>query len=339
MRSSRRFWRSERGQSTAMVVAMLFTLILFVSVAADVGQAINRRIAVQMIADTGAYTGATVMAVGMNQLAYWNLWLQRAWAVYSWPMYTAMNLYFFPSCELADDLTEIYEGVWQVINLAYQWVNVKYWVQARGEAARVTDFNAADLFPSRETGGPHEELQYTEYNLSPDVNISVKRNILPTLREDAFYVFPALIPSEQVPDGTDCAVDWASTDAKPEFSYLCIRDSCGPFCAYPSWESQSPHVWWKKASDDPAYFVWIVTAPRTRALMFDWFLDTSADKQGAIPEMTAAAAARPVGGSIVDGESTYVAKMVPLSEVMWSPGGTIYDKAYSGPLGIRIVLH
>jgi len=34
----------------------------------------------QVLADTTAYTGGSVMATGMNHLAYWNRQLQRAYA-------------------------------------------------------------------------------------------------------------------------------------------------------------------------------------------------------------------------------------------------------------------
>ncbi|MBI1874756.1 MAG: Tad domain-containing protein [Acidobacteria bacterium] len=69
--------RGQSGQSTAMVVTMLFLLMLFVGVVVDVGQAVNRRIALQIVADTGAYTGASVMAVGLNQIAYFGVRLRR----------------------------------------------------------------------------------------------------------------------------------------------------------------------------------------------------------------------------------------------------------------------
>ena len=73
-------WRDERGQMTALVLPLLFVLVLFVAVVANVGQAVNRRIALQVLADTTAYTGGSVMATGMNHLAYWNRQLQRAYA-------------------------------------------------------------------------------------------------------------------------------------------------------------------------------------------------------------------------------------------------------------------
>ena len=51
-------WRSARGQSTALIITMLWLFVLFVGMVAVVGQAVNRRIALQIVADSGAYTGA-----------------------------------------------------------------------------------------------------------------------------------------------------------------------------------------------------------------------------------------------------------------------------------------
>src|SRR5580704_10285316 len=76
---------SERGQSTAFVASMLFVMMLFVAVVANVGQAVNRRIALQIVADAGAYTGASIMATGLNQLAFWNAALQYTWAIFTLP--------------------------------------------------------------------------------------------------------------------------------------------------------------------------------------------------------------------------------------------------------------
>src|SRR5688572_22759520 len=85
MPSANRRQFGERGQSTALVTSLLFVMLLFVAVVANVGQAVNRRIALQIVADTGAYTGASVMATGLNQLAFWNSALQYTWALFTIP--------------------------------------------------------------------------------------------------------------------------------------------------------------------------------------------------------------------------------------------------------------
>src|SRR5262245_15344187 len=66
-----------------MVLSMLMIFILLVAMVANVGQAVNRKIALQIVADTGAFTGATVMAEGLNYLAYANSWMQDLWAEFT----------------------------------------------------------------------------------------------------------------------------------------------------------------------------------------------------------------------------------------------------------------
>ena len=62
MRAGRSITRNERGQSTVLFVMLLSVTALFVAVVGAVGTLVNRRIALQAVADTGAFTGATVMA-------------------------------------------------------------------------------------------------------------------------------------------------------------------------------------------------------------------------------------------------------------------------------------
>ena len=65
---------SERGQSTPFFLCFLVLMTVMVGTMVNVGQAINRRIALQIAADAGAWTGATNMAIGMNALAEVNDW-------------------------------------------------------------------------------------------------------------------------------------------------------------------------------------------------------------------------------------------------------------------------
>jgi hypothetical protein len=68
--------------------------------------------------------------------------------------------------------------------------------------------------------------------------------------------------------------------------------------------------------------------------MFDGFFGPNA-----IPEMTAVAVAKPVGGSIEKGQSRYVAKMVQVSNVM-QMRGVIRDSYFSDSQGgLRNVTH
>ena len=71
--------RSEAGQTTALVCAMLFTLAMFVALVVNVGQMVNRRVALQLVADAGAWSGATVQAVQLNHYAFWSRLMQNAY--------------------------------------------------------------------------------------------------------------------------------------------------------------------------------------------------------------------------------------------------------------------
>src|SRR4051812_28843885 len=68
------------GQASVMAVTFPFLLILFVGIVVNIGQMVNRRVALQVVADAGAYTGATVMAVQLNAMARWNYEIQQEWA-------------------------------------------------------------------------------------------------------------------------------------------------------------------------------------------------------------------------------------------------------------------
>ncbi len=72
MPSSRARYRSQRGQSTALVITMLMVFVMFTSMVVNVGQAVNRKIALQMVADAGAFTGGTRMAEALNYISFAN---------------------------------------------------------------------------------------------------------------------------------------------------------------------------------------------------------------------------------------------------------------------------
>lgn len=309
--------RRDAGQTTAMAVTMLFLLMLFVGVVADVGQAVNRRIALQVVADTGAYTGASVMAVGLNQIAYWNEWMQRAWAAFTTAHSSAFYLHV-SECDYADGVEGTYNVIRSMLGFILQAINLGYGKYATDEARRESDYNLQDLFP-----GESAHFSYAESMASLEVG-----TILP--QRD----FPMLMNVEEVPDGTDPDVEWywgpLAHSSQTSLSYV-----CGSFPP-PKLEYRDRDfgVWYKKASDEVKAFVWIVTAPATKALIFDSIFGPNM-----IPEMRAVAVAKPVGGSIEKGDQDYVVKMLPVSKVMLL-GGFIQDDRYNGPLGpIRYVTH
>jgi hypothetical protein len=320
---------SARGQSTAMVIVMLWVLILFVALVANVGQAVNRRVALQVVADAGAYTGATKMAEGMNYIAYANGTIQDYWALATeaWLANTAA----FDTCAGFDAINDLYEGLYQAMNIPIQIIDgfgpFGYGGAIGGglvhvEAKGVSDENAGDLFPG-------ETINYREYS-NPDASAMEEGIILP--KRDLFR----LVDIEQVPDGTDPNTKYPSLPPLGKGSKTSITQPCLTVCGLVPCvlpESWNFDVWYKKSSTDVKYFVWIAEAPATRVMIFDAFFGPNA-----MPKMVAAAAARPVGGSIEKGEPRYVAQLVPMKRVM-SMGGYIRDPYSTAPGGLRQVTH
>jgi hypothetical protein len=313
--------RREAGQSTPLVMSVLFALTLFAAVVVDVGQAVNRRVALQLTADAGAYTGASVMATGLNQMAYWNKWMQRLWSVFSWAMFLAWDappgLDPLP-CAFTEFSETTYKGLRTGLEIPFQAISHVYTNYAYVEAKRVTTYNAIDLFPD-EAGIVGSESSLSSFEGG---NIPLSRNTK----------FEPLVDVRQVENGT-WPSHWTAAHASTRHEVYECKITTPPFFKI---KSSSYNVWYEKTPKDrPDYFVWIVYAPPAKALMFDSLFGGNI-----IPEMWAAAAAKPVGGSIAEGDSSYVAKMVPLSEVLasnripglsWVPAGAIWDDAIGKP--------
>lgn len=286
-----RVWRGERGQVFAFVATILFGMFLFAAASINIGQAVTRRMLLQMTADAGAFTGATVMAQGLNTIAQQNLRIQRAWGT----MAAATAAFTLPPC-LSSDMGTAYYGVASG-RLAYmiRTLNTAYGRRASDQAREITEYNAVDLFPS-------EKLVMGESHGSSGI-----RRQRPDGR---------LVELEQVPTGTTVAPEVSSP--APGFrqrSWSCL--------SFPATEPRigAFELWYRaKRSAMPIAFVWTVTAPATRARAFDTFFGPMA-----IPEMTAAAVARPVGGEIALGKSLYVAKMTPLRNVV----ARVYDSFFN----------
>ena len=334
----RRFWRAQRGQSTAFVATMMFVMILFVATVANVGQAVNRRVALQVLADTGAFTGASKMAVHMNQFAYWNVWLQRMWATFSWVQVVtgAFSVgYFWPgtphSCGVASSLDDFYNGVWKAVSLGTIEIPNKIaqplpFLEAMGVTR---GYNALDLFPG-------ESLQYTEYLVGASDAWTLIPPQRPSPANPMMWSFD-LVRLQEATSGSPAAASWAAKGAQSSYWFACTYTTILPPMVWVVTYPHYYHTWWQKADSRPYHFVWVVRAPATRALMFDGFFSRFFGTS-LIPEMTAAAAAKPVGGSIDRGESRYVAKMVPMSDLNWFVPA-VRDPYYTRLGGLRPVTH
>jgi hypothetical protein len=287
----------------------------------NVGQAINRRIALQIAADAGAWTGATNMAIGMNALAEVNDWRHdiedatEAGLIITGPI---------PYLELDEVVKTVWRIATAIVDTVDLGVNMGYAKIPYDEAARVTFYNNQDLFPG-------EQLQWYE-GYRPvvfDGRDDVMSEEMPIIKSRETVCWTQPFPFVKFPLAP-CLIDEDPVDKT--FTYL---GTCyATFVAYPCPETFDHTYWWEK-SDFETVFVWVVEAPETRAIFnpFDVFGDD------AIPLMRAAAAAKPVGGSIVEGKDDYAAKMVSLGKTQRplsiAQGGGIYDPIFDKvrPLG------
>lgn len=318
--------RSARGQSTALIVTMLWVFVLFVGMVGVVGQAVNRRIALQIVADSGAWTAATVMATGMNHLAYWNRQIQRAWG-----RLTLGTAGFFVPFSLSECISGwAMVGDYYAVQAAFADAYGQFTYQVNFWPRNTSDFNARELFPG-------ETLSYAQ----TDGSIGLIQGTVPPW----ILIGPVENGSEPDVGGHPWAVE-TPWDLFPPLRYPIksmtgLRNRFGTL----SWTCYTPPVtvstvtmyvlpWWKlqRIGGREYYFSWRVEAPAKKAMMFDWFFGPNT-----IPAMKAVAVAKPVGGNIQKGESEYVAKMLPAKRGM--PAGFIHDPYYMRFGGFRQVVH
>jgi hypothetical protein len=293
-----------------MVVSMLFLLVLFVGVVANVGQAVNRRIALQLVADTGAYSGATQMGVIMNSMAAKNGAIQDLWRALTWVSAGLFGVSFtLGECISSEAVALAWEIGQPVLYNAIRLLNMTGRLRAVNTATHQADWNAQDLFPG-------ETLEYfTDFDAmarAPELMIKPSG-------------FELLGPIEDV--GTGQSLDWTALngDTQDNPEWACC--SCCFYCDTVS-ASTSSGFWWKREKDaDPSYFVFVARAPAVPAVAFDWFFRPIAD--GAIPEMTAMAAAKAVGGNLEKADNSYIVKMLPMKQFMYSD--YILDTKFSPP--------
>lgn len=285
----------EAGQTFPFVVTLLLALFIVAGVAINVGQAVNRRIFLQILADAGAYTGASEMARGMNTLAKLNGTIQRGWGALTF----ATLGFTVTSCAASDAGVIGYGAVHGATGTLMRAANVGYGRRARSEAELVTAYNAQDLFPG-------EQIQMGETDSASGLASPRPKNRVVDLDE----VLPGTPP-----------VAPAMAPARKMAAWTCVS---GP-AARP--RSAVFSLWYEKRRGKPVAFVWVVKAPAVRARVFDTFFGPTL-----IPEMTAAAAARPVGGEIRTAREEYVTKLVPLRDIR----GSVWD-ARKGKT--RAILH
>lgn len=304
--------RSEAGQTTAFVCAMLFTLTMFVALVVNVGQLVNRRVALQVVADSGAWSGATVQAIQLNHYAYWSRLVQNAYKNAS-----GISLGFrFSECWSGVAAA----GAFYAANGGMAAAQLHFLNAAYNEAVRHSNFNIDDLFPGERSNfdfstmaGPDDGLVGAPGNGNIAVIPLSRGNRLYTgdhawSRETVLQMLMEL--SVRITGRLPWAVssagngneNWQCATILPPTSFRIYM--VGP----PGWKLQK--------LGQPYIFVWRVKErQRTKALFFDRFFGPNT-----FPAMTAVAVAKPVGGHVHEGKSRYRAKMVPVSRYSLAQG-------------------
>jgi Putative Flp pilus-assembly TadE/G-like len=279
--------RGARGQTTPFVLSLLMMLTLLVAVVVNVGQVVNRRIALQTLADAGAYTGASELGVGFNHLARLNSYLHTAYEIvkigtghYTFGFSTCTTVAGWATCNSIDGVDDALIGAWEVISTVIKVIfvatDITYAIRAHTRAEFNSDWNAGDLFP-----GEVDLMSYSEGGDQDEYELGLAGTRNPYLVAEF--------------EGVDETRYW-------------YGHGCNMFDAF-CFRTQTFEKWYKKSDDRPVTFVWVATAPETDFLMFPKIF-------GKIPEMKAAAAARPVGGNIEEGEAEYKVKLEMLEDVM-----------------------
>lgn len=304
--------RSEAGQTTALVCAMLFTLTIFVALVANVGQLVNRRVALQVVADTGAWSGATTQAIQLNHYAFWSRLMQNAYknasgvslgfrASECWSGVAAVGLYYYAAGGMAAAIGH-FSGA------------------ATGEARRHSLYNIDDLFPG--------ERNNFDFSTSAGVDEGalidpLNGNIfpMPLLQGDRLYTGDHEWNRETF---TQIATEF-SLKFTGRLPWAVSKAGSG----YEQWQCATllpptsfpiilagPAGFKLTTLGQPYKFTWRVKERRsTKALFFDSFFGPNA-----MPAMTAVAVAKPVGGDVHRGLSRYRAKMVPVSRYSFTAG-------------------
>lgn len=309
----------QRGQIVPFVTILLPTLLLFVALVVNVGQAVNRRVAVQLMADTSAFSGATVMAVHLNRMAWANKQIQRAWN----PLTIATGSFFASPfhCGLVSWVPSVYNIAAGGLRIVIEAFNRSGNYRARNWARNVAfgdTGNGPELFP-----GEHQQLR-GDFWTSPGV-ISGD-NIVPGWIDN----LEPLLDLSEVPDDTEANTDWKvpflDYTSRKSAVWTCVVTYVPPVVAPQS----SNFIVWVKEDSEPETFLAAITAPETPARMFPGVF-------GKLPEMHAIAAAKPIGGSIAEGRSEYVVSLVPVGSAFWPT--SMVGSPFSLENRLRFIFH
>ena len=111
--------RDESGQTTIFVLCTFFTFFMFFALVANVGQAVNRRVLLQMVADAGAFSGASAQAVGLNTISEFNQIIDTSWDITQ----VLMLGFTFQICGVDEVITEVYKAIERIMSILIRVTN------------------------------------------------------------------------------------------------------------------------------------------------------------------------------------------------------------------------
>jgi hypothetical protein len=263
---------------------------MFFALVANVGQAVNRRVMLQMLADAGAFSGASAQATALNTISEFNQIIDT-----SWDITQALMLYFtFQFCGVDDAITGIYRVIETIMSVMIRITNHGGAVWSIMEAEMVTRANARELFPD---GSIRTPLTSFGGLLSNPSSVGQGASHILNMRKawPALFSGFALVRLEQ----ESVTKNWICYT--PPFS---LSSKSGSFNL----------PWEKTDEDEVTRFYWWVTAEPVDALVLPrkpWMPFGFPQ----VPRMTAVALAKPIDGDVEPDKrgAKYVARLIPLS--------------------------
>jgi hypothetical protein len=252
----------------------------------------------QMVADAGAYSGASAQATAMNTISYFNNIIYSSWKLTE----ILMLGFTFQFCGVDTAITGAYKAVEKIMSIMIKVTNHGGAAWALLEAEMVTRQNIRDLFPG--DGSIKTPLQSFGGLLGSPQSLGMGVSHIVNMKK----AWPALFEGFAV----------VKLKQKSEWEdWFCYTP---PYTV--RYKNETFDTWYEKAnSSQVTRFYWWVTAepvdalvlPRRAGMPFGF---------PQVPEMTAVALAKPIGGKIenkkmfsFDGEAKYIAKMIPLSTI------------------------
>jgi hypothetical protein len=276
---------NEKGQTTLFVLCSFMVFFMLFALVANVGQAVNRRVMLQMVADAGAFTGASAQATMMNTISEFNQIIDTSWDVATY----IMLFWTFQICGVDTAVEIAYKTIEMVMSIMIQVSNRGGAAWALLEAEMVTRRNIRDLFPDESVRTPLEVFDTPSMGYSHAYNLN--------------EAWPTLLSGFQL-----VALEQESVTK----NWICYTP---PF-SLTSKNATFNMPWEKSQPDEVTRFYWWVTAAPVDALVLPrkpWMPFGFPQ----VPEMTAVALAKPIGGEIApDGiGNEYVARLIPLSTI------------------------